>query len=71
MPPVVGSTRGSVLIWGFYRNWRIIGRMRLEIHPRNGGADAEMFAGELAGAIGKHARVQPSREGRVVVLERL
>lgn len=43
----------------------------LEIHPREGGADAEAFAVELGDAIAKHIGTKASRVGRTVVLERL
>lgn len=45
--------------------------IRMEIHPGDGGADAEAFAGELAGAIARHANTTVGFEGRVVVLHRL
>lgn len=44
---------------------------RMEIHPGEGGADAQAFAAELADAIGKFAGVTPSAEGNVLVLHRL
>lgn len=43
----------------------------LEIHPREGGADAEAFAAELGEAIAKHTGTTTARDGRTVVLERL
>lgn len=43
----------------------------LEIHPREGGADAEAFAVELGEAIARHAGTTSTRVGRTVVLERL
>ncbi|WP_238146733.1 hypothetical protein [Ornithinimicrobium murale] len=43
----------------------------LEIHPREGGADAESFAAELGDAIAKHTGSTTSRDGRTIVLERL
>ena len=46
-------------------------KIRLEIHPGEGGADAEAFAGELADAIGKHAGASAVREGRVLAFRRL
>lgn len=45
--------------------------MRMEIHPGDGGADAEKFAGELATAVGKSSGTKVSFAGRVAVLERL
>lgn len=43
----------------------------LEVHPRDGGADAEAFAVELGEAIARFAGTRTSRKGRTVVLERL
>lgn len=45
--------------------------IRMEIHPGDGGADAEKFAGELASAIGKSSGADVAFKGRVAVLERL
>ena len=45
--------------------------IRLEIHPGEGGADAEAFAGELASAISKHSGAPVAREGRVLAFRRL
>lgn len=45
--------------------------IRMEIHPREGGADATAFAGELANAIAKHARTEARFEGGAFVLHRL
>lgn len=45
--------------------------MKMEIHPGEGGADASLFAGELAQAIGKHTGVTPVRVGTALVLDRL
>ena len=45
--------------------------MRLEIIPGEGGADAEMFASELAQSISKHSGVNVSAEGTTMVLHRL
>lgn len=43
----------------------------LEVHPGQGGADAEEFAAQLAGAIGRHFNVPVDRVGRVSRLHRL
>lgn len=43
----------------------------MEIHPGEGGADAQSFASELASAIGKYAGIAPVAEGNVLVLHRL
>lgn len=45
--------------------------VRLEIHPGDGGADAERFAAELAHAVGVHFGRSARTEGRVWVLDRL
>lgn len=45
--------------------------IRLEIHPREGGADSELFARDLGAAIAKHTGTPMTTEGRIVVLERL
>ncbi len=43
----------------------------LEIHPGEGGADAEAFAAELAAATGKHFGAVVEARGRVLRLVRL
>lgn len=43
----------------------------LEIHPGEGGADAEAFASELANAVGKHFGAPVQTRGRVLRLVRL
>ena len=43
----------------------------LEIHPGEGGSDAEAFAHDLAAAIGKHFGATPETGGRVIFLHRL
>lgn len=43
----------------------------LEIHAGEGGGDAELFAHELANAIGRHFDVTPEFGGRVILLHRL
>lgn len=43
----------------------------LEIHPGEGGADAEAFAGELASAVSRHFGVPVESAGRILVLHRL
>lgn len=45
--------------------------MRMEIRPGEGGADAELFAEELANAIAKHSGKNISNDGTTKVLERL
>ncbi|WP_235558811.1 hypothetical protein [Nocardioides sp. Leaf285] len=45
--------------------------IRLEIHPGEGGADAEAFASELGTAITKHSGTSATHEGRVVAFHRL
>lgn len=45
--------------------------VRMEIHPGDGGADAEAFAAELAGAVAKFAGRKATTQGRIHVLERL
>lgn len=45
--------------------------VRMEIHPRTGGADAQAFAHQLAEAVSRHAGVPVTTQGRLVVLERL
>ena len=45
--------------------------MRLEIHPGDGGADAEQFASELASAISTFSGRPIEVDGRVLVLHRL
>lgn len=45
--------------------------IRMEIHPGEGGADAEAFATELAGSIARHSNTTTDQQGRVVVLHRL
>ena len=40
--------------------------MRIEIHPGEGGADAEMFAAELAEAMHRGLGTQTTTAGRVV-----
>jgi protein subunit release factor B len=45
--------------------------MKIEIHPGEGGADAQAFAHELAQAIGKHSGRTPATVGTVLVLDRL
>lgn len=45
--------------------------VRMEIHPGDGGADAEAFAAELAWAVGKFSGCNATTQGRVHVLERL
>lgn len=44
---------------------------RMEIHPGDGGEDAEAFAAELAAAVAKFTGRPEAQEGRVHVLERL
>lgn len=43
----------------------------LELHPSQGGADAETFAQELAEAISKHSSKPLKREGKTLILHRL
>jgi protein subunit release factor A len=43
----------------------------MEIHPGEGGADAESFAGELAAAVAKHSGRQIETVGKLFVLHRL
>jgi protein subunit release factor A len=43
----------------------------LEIHASAGGADAEIFAGELAEAISSYTGVQIVSSGKVFTLHRL
>lgn len=43
--------------------------IRLEIHPGDGGTDAEQFARELARAIGRHAHTHAAGAGRVQVVD--
>lgn len=43
----------------------------MEIHPGEGGADAQMFADELAAAVGKYAGVSPVSDGTTLTLHRL
>ena len=43
----------------------------LEFHPGDGGADAEAFAAELAGALGQYFDRPVVRAGRLLRLERL
>lgn len=43
----------------------------MEIHPGEGGADAEMFAGELATAVAKHSGRPVETAGKLFVLHRL
>lgn len=45
--------------------------MRMEIHPGDGGADAEKFTSELAAAVAKSSGTSVSFNGRVAVLESL
>lgn len=44
---------------------------RMEIHPGEGGADAQTFALELASAVGKYAGQRPATDGSLVTLHRL
>lgn len=44
---------------------------RMEIHPGDGGADAEVFAAELGDAVARHAGAAAQTDGRIVVLDRL
>ena len=44
---------------------------RMEVHPGEGGKDAQAFAGELADAITSSFGGVQRTEGKVVVLERL
>lgn len=43
--------------------------MRIEIIPGEGGADAELFAAELAAAISKHSGTSAFDEGSTKILE--
>ena len=43
----------------------------MEVHPGEGGADAQAFAVELASAVGKYAGVKPEAVGNLLVLHRL
>ena len=43
----------------------------MEIHPGEGGADAETFAGELAAAVAKHTGRPVDTDGKVFTLHRL
>lgn len=46
--------------------------IRLEFHAGDGGADAALFASELADAVARHASTDaPMSLGRVLVLDRL
>lgn len=38
----------------------------MEFHAAEGGADAEMFAAELAGSVAKYAGLDVRRDGRLV-----
>lgn len=44
---------------------------RLELHAGDGGADAVLFASELADAISRHSGTPVDQVGRVLVLDRL
>lgn len=48
----------------------IIG-MRIEIHPGEGGADAEAFAAQLADAVSVHFGRPVNTDGRLLTLDRL
>lgn len=43
----------------------------LEIHPGDGGQDAERFADQLAAAIGRFSNTAVESQGRIRVLGRL
>lgn len=45
--------------------------MKLEFHARDGGADAELFASQLAGAVSKHSNRPVETQGRVLVIDSL
>lgn len=45
--------------------------MRMEIRPGEGGADAELFAHQLAQSIAKHSNKEIISEGTTRILERL
>lgn len=53
------------------RRERIGGMVTMEIRPGEGGADAEMFAGELAAAVAKHSGRSVQTVGKFYVLHRL
>jgi len=44
---------------------------KMEVHPGEGGADAQAFSLELASAVGKYTGTTPVAEGKVLVFHRL